>query len=345
MLGLANIAWKRENCYICVMRCLLYIVIMLVVTGCGFSGSRPVALDEAQQLMQTDPEAALSRLNSLDVSEFDDSATMAQWALLYSEAMAVNRLSAPTDTIVNIAINYYRNHNLTDEFRKASRLKALLQSTDNTDALASALYLQKEKEFFLFKERSKRQLHTAVALVILLIAAGIIVWMRQRMKMQALQNEALMAEASGLKTQIDASQGHVGQLETKLRRLLENRFALIDSLCQTYYESQGTKAERKAIIDKVKSEIESVRTDSFSQLEQAVNDCRGNLLETAKNEYPEIKADDYQLLVYLASGLSSRTISLLLGESVEVVYKRKSRLKARLKQTVAPSCPDILTVF
>lgn len=327
------------------MRSLFYIFITLVITCCGYSSPQLKVLDEAQRLMQSDPSAALSKLNDVDVSEFHDSATMARWALLYSEALVVNRLSAPTDTIVNIAIDYYGRHKLTDEFKKASHLKALIQSSGETNTLATALYLQKEKEFLLYKERAKRELYMFVGLVVLLIAIGIIVWMRQRMKIQSLKNETLMAEASGFKNQMDASRSDVSRLEMKLHGLLEKRFALIDSLCQTYYESQGTKTERKAIIDKVKSEIDSVRTDSFPEMEQAVNDCLGNILTTVKENYPDIKAEDYQLLVYLASRLSTRTISLLLGESVDVIYKRKSRLKSRLKVSVEPICPEIMTVF
>ena len=40
-----------------------------------------------------------------------------------------------------------------------------------------------------------------------------------------------------------------------------------------------------------------------------------------------------------------RLISLLLGESVGVIYKRKSRLKFRLKESVEMLCPDIMTFF
>lgn len=327
------------------MRSLLYIIILLVITGCSVSGLEPKALDEAQRLMQTDPSAALSKLNEVDVSEFRDSATMARWALLYSEAMVVNRVTAPTDTIVNVAIDYYRRHDLAYELKKASNLKALLHSSDKTDPLASALYLQKEKEFFLYKERAQRELYTFVALLALLIAVGSIVWMRQRMKIQSLRNETLMAEASGFRSQMEASRSDVSRLEMKLHELLETRFSLIDSLCQTYYESQGTKIERKAIIDKVKSEIESLRTDSFPEMEQAVNDCRDNILVKVKNNYPEIKDEDYMLLVFIASRLSTRTISLLLGESVDVVYKRKSRLKSRLKESMSVSNPDIMAIF
>ncbi len=327
------------------MRSLLYIVLLLTITACSYSDSQPRILDEAKDMMQSDPSAALSKLNSIDVSEFKDSATMARWALLYSEAMVVNRISAPTDTIVNIAIDYYGHHNLKDEYQKASRLKALIQSSDDTDALATALYLQKEKEFFLYKERAKRQMYMFVAIVILIAAVGIIVWMRQRLRLQSLRNDALMAEVSGFKSQIEASRGDVSRLEMKLHGLLDKRFSLIDSLCQTYYESQGTKSERKAIIDKVKTEIKSVRTDSFPEMEQAVNDCRDNILKKIKGCYPDIKHEDYMLLVFIASGLSTRTISLLLGESVDVVYKRKSRLKSRLKESAEAINPDIMAIF
>lgn len=327
------------------MRGPLYIIILLILAGCSYSSSQPRVLDKAQRLMDSDPSAAFSELNNIDVSQLQDSATIARWALLYSEAMVANSLSAPTDTIVNIAIDYYKTHNQKDEYQKALRLKTLNQTSSHTDELATALYLQKEKEFFLYKERVKSEQLVFIGIVILLIAGGVILWMRQRLKLQTLRNDALMAEASSFNNQIETSKGDVNRLESKLHSLLENQFTLIDSLCQTYYETQGTKAERKAIVEKVKKEIESIRSDSFPQMEQTVNDCRDNLLLNVRNIYPDIKPEEYQLLVYLASGLSSRSISLLLGESVDVVYKRKSRLKSRLKEKVAPACSEILTVF
>lgn len=327
------------------MRNLLYIIALLLITGCSLSSKNPREIDEAQQLMLTDPSSALSKLNSVDVSEICDSAIIAHWALLYSEAMVANRICAPNDTIVNIAIDYYGRHNFTDEFEKASNLKTLLLSSDRSDDLATALYLQKEKEFFLYKERTKRKLYIAVSLIVLLIAGGTVIWMRQRLKIKSLENESLMAEASGLKIQLDANRAESGKLESKLRGMLDDRFSLIDTLCQTYYETQGTKAERKAIIDKVKSEIESVRTDSLPKMERVVNDCCDNILVKVKDSFPAIKPEDYRLLVYLASGLSTRTTSLLLEESVDVIYKRKSRLKSRLKESAAIDNQDFMSIF
>lgn len=109
--------------------------------------------------------------------------------------------------------------------------------------------------------------------------------------------------------------------------------------------SRKTKTERKAIADRVRTEIESVKADSLGEMEQAVNECRRNLLVRLKGCLPHITLQDYQLAVYLACGLSVRTICLLLEETVEVIYKRKSRLKARIRQSVAAADADILSIF
>jgi len=323
------------------MRRLLYLLVVLIATACTYTGSYSGhSFDDAEALLQTDPAAAFEKLNAYDLSKFDDSATMARWALLYSEALVGNNLAAPTDTIINIAVDYYSLHGFDDEFRRASRLKALMAQGAHCNELATALYLQKEKEYMLFKERSERRLYIAGFVIVLLVSVGIILWQRQRLKIKKIENNALICEASGLREECSA-------LLTKLNGTLANRFGVIDELCQTYYESQGTKMEKKAIVDKVKSQIEALKADEgiFAEMERSVNACRDDMLSLLKSEWPDIKTDDYRLAVYLASGLSNRTIALLIGECIDVVYKRKSRLKARLSASGMPHSGLFLSVF
>ena len=184
------------------MRNLLYIVILLAVSGCALTPHDCKALDAAQRLMASDPGAALERLNRVDVSELRDSATMARWALLYSEAIVANNITVPTDTIVNIAIDYYGSHNLKAEYQKASMLKALMRGGGDNDRLAVALYMQKEKEFMLYRERVGHERFILVASIALLLAVSVILWMRQRVRLKSAQADAFMAEAAALKCQI-----------------------------------------------------------------------------------------------------------------------------------------------
>lgn len=327
------------------MRSLTYIIIMLIAAGCSCPSGKTATLDEAQQLLPDAPDIALERLNSIDVSEIHDSALMAHWALLYTEAMVANRLTAPTDTIINIAIDYYGAHNRHDELDRANKLKALITAKGNRDKLATALYLQKEKEFMLYKERTRTGQLLIIVIGVLLAAAAIIAWTFQRLKLKSAKNDILIAEASGLRGQIETMTHDKRRKENILQALLKERFALIDTLCQTYYESQGTRIERKAIAEKVKNEIEAVSHDAFPGMEHTVNQCSNQLLIRLKRIFPEIKPEDYRLATYLASGLSTRTISLLLDKPVDVIYKRKSRLKQRLTCKTDTADHDILDIF
>lgn len=331
------------------MKGLVYMILALVLAGCAGAGSQIRALDEAQQMLALSPEEAYERLNAMDVSEFKDSATMARWAVLYGKAMVANSLYAPTDTIIGIAIDYYGSHALADELDEAQKLKVQLTAPAgmDADALTTARYRQKEKEFYLYRERVTLERTVWCGVLLLLIAASVIVWQRQRLKLGRMRTEAMLAEVSCLRSEMLDHQQERSNMESVLAGMLKQRFALIDSLCSTYYESQGTKIERKAVADRVKAEIEAVRTDEamMGEMERTVNECRGGLLSHLKAEYPSIRPDDYRLAVYLACGLSYRTIALLTGESVDTLYKRKSRLKSRVKDLSLPHGEEIAAIF
>lgn len=331
------------------MRALLYISLVLILSACSYSGLAARQLDEAQSLLGSNPGEALDRLNGIDVSEINDSATIARWALLYSEALAANNLHAPSDTIVNIALEYYSRHSLPEELKRTEAVRAKLLASQQgcSEPLAEARFMQKEREYRIFVERTRREQYALIAGLILAVTSAIIIWQRQKIKLRKVENDALMAEASGLRSQLSALGCDASRMQSSLVGLLDKRFALIDRLCDTYYQSQGTKNERKAIADRVKEEIEAVKTDAgiFADMENAVNECRGNLLGRLKEEYPNVKPEEYRLAVYLACGLSNRSISLLTGESINNVYKRKSRLKQRLKELDVPHGADFLSIF
>lgn len=330
------------------MRALFYIAFIFLLSSCTLTQSQIAAeLDKVESLMQTDPSSAYESLNFIDITQCDDSAVMARWALLYSEAMLVNNHATPNDTIVDIALDYYGRYNLVDEFRKASHIKALLADVDNSDRLATALYLQKEKEFFLYKERCRFYYLLFIALLVAVLSCGIIVWLRLRLKLMRTRNEALMSEASHLYADAGRLRSSCDEMSSKLAGLLQSRFVTLDGLCQTYFESQGTAGERKAVLRKVVSIVESLRGDDglFIQIESAVNDCRNGLLRDLRHDYPNMTDDEYRLFVYLAGGFSSRSIALFSGQSVEVVYKRKSRLKGRMSSLKTPNKDLYLAVF
>lgn len=331
------------------MRLLIYIVLTIMAAACSGRGSRTPLLDEAERLMPSDPSAALAQLNTMDLSRMDDSATMARWALLYSEAMVATGQHAPTDTIVNIAIDYYSNHRMAGHARRASSLKALMADTcaAGHDRLAESLYLQKEREYWLYRERTEGRQRMAALLVLIAVAIGIIMWQRQRIRLQDARHSLLVGEAAALRADMLRHRKERSLADGRLAGMLAERFAMVDELCATYFESQGTKAERKAVAEKVKAHIEAIKTDSgiFAGMEQSVDLCLDGMATRLRQEWTDIRPDEYRLMIYLACGLSSRSIALLIGESVPTVYKRKSRLKERVNRAGLPHSAQFLSVF
>ena len=329
------------------MRFLLYIAILFVATACSVGNSYRHELDRAQSEMEHSPDKALERLNAIDVSDLSDSATIARWALLYSEAINRNRLAVPSDTIINIAVDYYRIHGDSSERRQAEAIRSAMAENSvpesGADPLLSARYLQKVREYTLYRERQERRTFVCFAVVVLAIAIAIIVWLYSRLRLKKAETDALLAEAASLRGL--ATDNSV--LRDSVAQLFGSRFELIDRLCGTYYESQGTKVEKTAIVSQVKAEIEAMRADSstFARLENAVNEGRGQLLVTLRTAFPDIKHDDYALAVYLACGFSNRAIALLLEEKIDVIYKRKSRLKAKIAALPAEYSGLLASIF
>lgn len=309
------------------MRGLLLFLLILLAGACAGGNTRNGELDEAQALLDDTPEKAFEKLNALDVSEFHDSATVARWALLYSEAMLRNRLTAPADTIIDIAVSYYRRHGDRHALQRALAVKQTRTETPATDELLQARYIQKVKEYALYKARREKTTLAGCLLLAAIAALGSILWMRGRLRLKQAEAAMLLAEADALRQEADTSRASAGSL-------FDKRFALIGRLCDTYYEAQGTRAERAVLAGRVKTEIEALRTDgeAFSELERQVNAGRDNLLTRLRKALPDIRPAEYTLAVYLACGFSSRSIALLLDEKIDNVYKRKSRLKARIRQ-------------
>ena len=151
--------------------------------------------------------------------------------------MVANRLTAPTDTIINIAVDYYGGHNLRDEFQKASRLKAIIKTYGNHDELATALYLQKRKS--LCYTRACRPGEIVLYNDNCHHARGRDNHIDAPEDQTAIgKNDALMAEASGLKTEIEARSCDVSRLQNTLHSLPRQQVFTNRRLCQTYYESQ-----------------------------------------------------------------------------------------------------------
>lgn len=122
------------------------------------------------------------------------------------------------------------------------------------------------------------------------------------------------------------------ELQNAINNLFEHSFLTIDQLTSAYYEYQGSANEKQKIYTDVMSIVSGIGSDkkAIEKIEKFVNTYKGNIMQRFRTEFPGMKHSDYILYLYVVAGFSSRAIGVFLGEKLDVVYNRKSRLKQKI---------------
>lgn len=151
-------------------------------------------------------------------------------------------------------------------------------------------------------------------------------------KKQKRQMLDVIENSSCLQQDLKMKQDEADELRRSVDALFSGRFAYIEQICTSYYECHGTSRELKRIYSEAISSIDELRADSatLKKLEDYINAYKDNAAARFKVSFPAAKPADVILFMYIVAGFSARTISVLLGEELPVVYNRKSRLKAKI---------------
>ena len=91
-------------------RYFLFLLLFLVIFG-ACNDPKPVtdALHRAEALMNEYPDSAWAVLNTLSPDEMGQSRTRAHYALLYTQAQDKTYRDETNDSLISVAVDYYRN--------------------------------------------------------------------------------------------------------------------------------------------------------------------------------------------------------------------------------------------
>lgn len=220
--------------------------------------------------------------------------------------------------------------------------------------------LLREKDM---KRKKEMMFATITALLIILALMSIIASMKIKAQQEEIENNMLFvsdlrtmlqakeSEAVGLKNTIDQkAKAHDEEneaLRSAVNNLFEQQFVTIEQLVSSYYEYQGTKNEQRQIYSNVMKLVTALGSDekNLRELENFVDKYKSNLMSHFREAFPEMKPEDRALFLYSVLGFSSRTISVLLKEKIDVIYNRKSRLKRKISLSASPYTEEFLEYF
>ena len=97
------------------------------------------ALDDIESCLSEHPDSALSVLDSLSTADIQGREANAKFALLYSMALDKSYIDATDDSLINIAVDWYRNHGTADERLKSDYYQGRVYQNagDNEAAMES----------------------------------------------------------------------------------------------------------------------------------------------------------------------------------------------------------------
>lgn len=151
--------------------------------------------------------------------------------------------------------------------------------------------------------------------------------------LESLRSDLLSQLESARKVAESNSVSYDNEKVDDFEKIIKSRFADINRLCDDYYQGNYRKAERNEMSQEIESFVKNfVDTSNIDKIIDYIDEQSCGLYSAFKKDFFELANDHLRLFLYLMLGFNSRTISVLLGQSINVVYNKKSRLKAKIEK-------------
>lgn len=212
---------------------------------------------------------------------------------------------------------------------------SILLRNNVADALGN--YRQSKEQLRRERLRSERLLWSLIFVVVIGISMSVIYLLRRNLREKERQREMIIKDAEYLRADLSRQIETNSLISESVKELFRQKYAVVDTLCSAYYESRAVKLEKKRIVTEVERILHDLTDDSIrlDELAESADRYTDGVYTAFRRDFPRLRSEDYRLFLYLMAGFSARSISLLLDEKIEVVYNRKSRLKARIRNSVA----------
>jgi hypothetical protein len=219
------------------------------------------------------------------------------------------------------------------------------------NSYAEQQYSKTAEEIRLTRQRT---FYTILSLTVLIIAIAILYYKHiqlHRLKIsEAISNAtsiksifelqckdlvAISKENATIKQELSDKEAEFSKNEEFVSQLFYEKFIEINKLCNKYYDIKGSYKEERSLYQETLKMIHSISPtkDAIHKLESYVNTYKNNLISAFKNSFPDLKEEEYLVFLYSAIGLSPKAISILIDNTIQVVYTRKSRLKTKIKDS------------
>ena len=205
-------------------------------------------------------------------------------------------------------------------------------------------YLEmKSQDLLTTLNRRGKQLMVIVALVVLLSIATIYFLRRREKKHQEQINEYIN-QADVIALALRQRESSLQEQSERIKTLLIEKFNWANRFSETLFVYRGTKKEQEKLYRTIKSTFEEFASTEHTQktLEPIINESYNGLMSQLREELPDLREVDFQLICFLLLGFPSYTICVILSLEKDQLYNRISRLRRRLSSSESEVAKNLL---
>lgn len=130
------------------------------------------------------------------------------------------------------------------------------------------------------------------------------------------------------------------QWKQQYNRLFGDYFNTLGKICADYEEGKLDRGDAtdRAMLRRIDKIVHSFTGDknSHAEFEEILNKHLDNIMRDFRQDFPKMAQKDYLLASYIFAGIEMPVISVLMGDEVEPLYTRKSRIKSAIRKADKP---------
>ena len=196
-------------------------------------------------------------------------------------------------------------------------------------------FLRQELAFQHYKQRTEKIIWMlGIGLVVIL--AGIAIYgIRKRMRQRVLR---IQEEKARLEEDLEVLQTTQEKTEALKNGLFESKMKELDKLVLvSLKEFKNEESRNRAILKLVQDTKDQIHGNkkNMANLEKWVNEYKDNVMQHLRSEIVLPDESYYELACYLLANFSVNTIALLMDETTNTIYKRRSRIRLLIQDSSA----------
>lgn len=118
------------------------------------------------------------------------------------------------------------------------------------------------------------------------------------------------------------------------RNSVREKYDEFDNLCDNYYEKRFSSKTSSKLSNQISDIVAEFNDTKFmGKVARDVDNYTDGLYSSFKEYFSDVKSETLNLYLYLMLGFGTRTISIIMDQDPTVIYNRKSRLKAKIRES------------